>query len=324
LTFDAAVAALEKSERDPQRQKLEGQRGDLPVDDAQRGEREAYGREQAKLFAGLTAMMRLEPEVVGKAMARIKRGSVADKALLDALASSRTALGETALIELVTHAKVSRELRAKAASSLIRLRAPSEHAVAALRSLLDDQQLGVHAHYGLGTFARHLREAGELSRSDAISQLLMARLAQETSDSEKAITLRALANSACVAALDSVRPFLTSDNASLRLAAVQALRLMDHPDTAALIAARLTDDRASKVRLAAIEAAAHKPFTLALKSAVERVASEAPDAQSRLQAAELLNEWSREHPELRDSLARIAKNEREPTIKAFAERSLGL
>ena len=324
LTFERALAELESAERDDKQRRINGEAPGGPPDDSERVELEAFGREQARVFTGLSALMRSEPRTVTQAMAAIKRGSVADKAMLDALAASQAAAAEAALVELAKNPKLSEELRSKAAASLIRVRKPSDVGVQALESLLDDPLLGVYAVYGLGTFARRLRETGDFTRSDAASRLLLTRLAKVTGDSDKASVLRGIANSAYLGALPSVRPFLTSSNASLRLAAVQALRLMDHPDVPGLLAERLDNDTASKVRIAALDAASKRSGTQVLERAVEHIAQAAPDAQSRLNAVSLLEHWSHEHPQLRDSLALVAKTEKEPQIRELARGAAGL
>jgi hypothetical protein len=323
LTFEEALKQLEAQEQDPKKKELWSQQGGEALSPDERAEREGHAREEAHVFIALAALIRQEPATVGKVVAKVKQGSLATKALLDALASANTDAAQSALVKLVTDAKLDKELRTRAASSLIRVRLPSAQAVDALAPLLDDRLLGVHATFGLGTFARRLREAGEGARSDKISRVLVERLRTVKLNSERMVVLRGIANSAFVGALDAVRPYLADQDPSVRLAAVQSLRRMNHPDAHALIAERLEKDATPKVRVAALEAAANVPAASSLlRDAVARAATNALDVHSRLEAVRILGRWLGDHAELRVTLERAAETDSEAVVREAAKAAL--
>jgi hypothetical protein len=136
-------------------------------------------------------------------------------------------------------------------------------------------------------------------------------------------------NSGDILALPSVRPFLSSDQDSLRLAAVLALRLMDSPEAASLVAERLNKDSASIVRDAALDAARVRAGVGAsrvppvLLAAVDAQARTSSDSHSRLQAVRLLTAWLPREPELRQTLGSVVKNDQEQNIRETGQRALG-
>jgi hypothetical protein len=317
-TFERAVAELEDLERTRQPPEPAPE-GGL---ETQSAEQNARAQRASRAFGALGAILRRDPKAVTRVVALVRKKSVASQALLDALSSSASGLSQSALVELATDAQLPEKLRKSAAGSLIRTDAPSEKTVTALSGLLDDPVLDVHATYGLGTYARKLRDGGESERSRKISELLVRRLGAATTEGEKITIMRGIANSGYVGALEAVRPYLTNENASLRAAAVQALRLMNHPEVDQLIAERLVRERKALVRNAALSALSPRPVTPALLAAVERVASTSEDSQGRMEAVRLLGRWVREGTSVRATLDKVARNDAEARVRDEARRLL--
>jgi hypothetical protein len=317
-TFERAVAALEALERD--RPDLAA----LPASSVgkQTPAENARAQQSARAFGALTAIFRQQPDTVRRAVVLARKNGPAAPALLDALSASRTAPAQAALLGLATDAKLPRGLRQAAAGSLIRTEQPDEATVAALIPLGDDPLLGAYATYGLGTFARKLREAGEVERAARISKLLVGRLAAAHDDQQKVTVLRGLANAGDAGAMEAVRPYLGSGSAQLRAAAVQALRLVPSPEVDRLIAERLASEQERLPRDEALSAASPRPASPVLVAAVEKVASTAPDPQGRLLAVRLLGHWLRGRADLRPALEEVARGDAEPKVREEARRLL--
>ena len=318
-TFEKAVAEMEK---------LEGTRPALSVEtpggapEAQNAEQSARAQRMGNAFMALSAIFRKDPATIRRASAIIRKDGAVASALVDAISSAGTPFGQATLLELATDAKLPQRLREAAAGSLIRSDRPSPETVAGLGTRLDDPVIGVHATYGLGTFARKLRKAGEVQIANEISQLLVQRLAAVREQADKVRVLRGIANSAWVGALPAVRPYLDDRDPYLRAGAVEALRLMDAPEIDGLIAKRMSDKELVP-RNAALNAAIPRPPSPVLIAAVAEIASKASDTQGRMQAVRLLVRWlPARGAAVRPTLEQIAASDKEPKVREEARRAV--
>jgi len=157
--------------------------------------------------------------------------------------------------------------------------------VDALKRHAESGILQVHAPYGLGTFSRRLREAGEAARAAEIAHLLMQLLAKASTPSIQVHVLRGIANSGHPDALVAAKPLLSAPSTKVRAAAVDAIRLMPGDEVEQLIAAQLlgTDPEA---QLAAVDAIAVPQWgyfacTLALRlsNALDRATRSGPSSR---------------------------------------------
>ena len=174
----------------------------------------------------MTALLRSRPGIVETLERRIRGGAKNQNVLMDALSSADNAQGQAALVSLMDDTKLTESLRRDAAFSLIRTPTPTVETVDALKRHAESGILQVHALYGLGTFSRRLREAGEAARAAEIAHLLMQLLAKASTPSIQVHVLRGIANSGHPEALTSVKPLLYAPSTKVRAAAVDAIRLM--------------------------------------------------------------------------------------------------
>jgi hypothetical protein len=318
-TFDRAVSELETLEKNP----LAAAPPGTGAPERQGPAEDARAQRTANAFMALSAMFRTDPSTIKRASAIVRKNGVVARALMDAMSSSQTAIGQQALLELVEDKSLPATLREAAAGNLIRLEQPTRDTVAGLTQLLGDPLLDTYAAYGLGTFARTLRKAGDAERADQICELLIQRLGEVKSQSDKTTVLRGIANSAYVGAIETVRPYLTGENAFLRAAAVEALRLMDHPEIDGMIAERMRTDKELVARNAALDAARPRPASTVLIAAVQDVAVKAPDAQGRMDAVRLLARWlPQKTAAIKPALEQIAASDKEPKVREQARRAL--
>jgi hypothetical protein len=270
----------------------------------------------------MTAMLRTQPASLRKAVVQIRSENAASKTLLNALASANSPQAQSALVALANDEKLSKRRRTAAASSLLRVQEPSPEMIEALETWLSSELLFTHGCYGLGTVARKLRERGQVDESNRLSKLLMDRLGTATSPQDQAIVLRGIANSAYLGAVGLVRPFLDDEDSSLRLASVQALRLMQSPAVDALIAARLTSEKMAKVRQAIVSDLGRRPPSPVLVEATRTLALESAERQHRLEAVQLLGGWASKLPEVTTTLERISVDDADEKVRAAAAKVL--
>jgi hypothetical protein len=322
-TFDKALAELEAQARDPHRNELvESVRGQpFKPDDLQ--ERRAKLDAQGHAFIALSALLRSDVKNIPRAVASVRGHSPATRGLLDSLASAGTKDTQAALVSLMNDAKLELPLRRAAASSLIRTERATAESVSALQAhVATSDPLHVFAVYGLGTISRRLREAGEVAQADAIVQGLVAQLKAVHSPTDQVDALRAIANSGGVAAFDAVIPLLEAKDLNVRVAAVDAVRLMQRPEVDGIIAKSLGQPEAS-VQEAALDAVSVRTPTPALVAALQRAATSAAKPGLRLKAVRIMVRWLPLRPELRPSLEHLAASDELEQVRKEAQAALG-
>jgi len=308
MSFEAITAELDA---------LPGQPEPATDDEARRQQAQRLQR----LIIGLSATFRQQPETIDRALAKIRAGTPNRGALLDALSASGSDQAQLALIRLLDSPGLDREQRHAVVFALSRTPKPGRSAIGALEAQLDDEFVGTQALYGIGTFCRLLREAGDTRASDELGKLLMQRLA--AADGEQAITrgLRAISNSGFAPALGLVKPLLDDVREAVRTDAVEAIRLMDVPEVDELIAARLAHDESVKTQAAALAAIKARKPTAALALALSG-AARATDPHIRYRAAEIAAAWLPDRPELHRTLERVAREDSEEKIRRLASGAL--
>lgn len=322
-TFEKAVLELEQQVPDGNdghnhKRSLPGD--SLDTEDLE--QRKSKFAAQGRVFSALAALIRRDAQNVEKVVARIRGGSSAQRALLDALSSAGSPEAQDALISLMSDAKGSRGLRSAAAFSLTRTGSATSGAVTALqRHLGESDALRVPALLGLGTIARRLREAGEGARAEAIASRLVEELRDATVPARKVEVLRAIANSGSASALPAVKPLLGDKIAKVHAAALEAMRLMAHPEVDPILAHALTDPDQT-VQTAAVEAIAVREVSPLLRSAVERASGATFSTAIRVKAVRIMGRWLVKHPELRETLEQLARADA-PAVREAAQKALG-
>jgi hypothetical protein len=306
LTFEKAVSRLEELARKMPPQSGEGE----PTDP-----KAAASVEESKLFIGLAAILRQQPATVPALVQKIRAKSPASPLLVDALGSASSPAAQDALIELLNAPSTPAAQRNQITKVLGRVTVPTERSVAALQQLLLKEPWSRKALFGLGTFARRLRDAGETERAAEVGEFLVKKLDAATTPSALVTMLRAIANSGYAGALPKVVPLLTDAREQVRVDAVRALQSMKAPQVDDLIVARLQGDAANAVRLSAIQAAQVRVPTDVLVQGITRAATTTPDPHVRYRAVELMLQWLGQRPDLREALIRQSTSDQEPKIR---------
>ncbi|WP_437962025.1 HEAT repeat domain-containing protein [Sorangium sp. So ce119] len=217
---------------------------------------------------------------------------------------------QAALVALANDKELSERQRSAAAYSLIATQWPDARSIDALIGWLEHDTLSEYALYGLGTFSRHLRAAGQIEASKRAAEALLAELPR-SQHTRRVHVLRGIANSGYPGAFEAVRPLLNDKDESIRAAAIESIRLMDRPEVDGILVEQLKVELALNLRLAALNAASVRSPSDALVRGVSELATGAPEAQSRLKAVQLLERWLRARPDVRPTLQQVADNEDE-------------
>ena len=283
-----------------------------------------YVHELSNLFVALAAIFRQHPDTVARAATAIRTRSPIAAILLDALGSSGTAAAHQALVDASRAPKLDSKLQKRALLALIRTSSPSDVSVAALKSRLVGKPFDDVALFGLGTYARHFRDAGSTQQAGEIATLLDDTLKRAGKDVQNVeMVLGAIMNCGCGQILPEVTPFLTDQTEGVRVQAVRALQSMLEPKVDSLIAARMVGDTASTVRIAAIEAASVRPDpSELLLQALGRASTTDADAHVRYKSVDLMIQWLPKRRDLRTTLEAVAKNDSEPQVRSRAQAAL--
>jgi hypothetical protein len=318
FTFESAVATLDGLLNDGLPLLADGHRAETAE---ARSLRETRVVEHNRAFSALVALLRLQPKALEAAVDRVRRRPKQAKIVVDALVAADTPAAQDALLELAGERGVDQELARSIVASVARVQNPTTRTVDALVGWLDTDTLRVHAAYALGSLARAIRprDAALSARSGGA---LVERLAKERSSVHVVHLLRGIANAGDAAAFDAVAPLLAHDNDAIRGAAVEALRLMQHPLVDGAIARRLREEPQPSALRAALNAAKLRAPGEELTDAVVGVAVSSRDSQARYRATRLMAEWLGQRPSLRAALSEVARQDESEAVRRAAEEAL--
>jgi hypothetical protein len=319
LDFDKIAERLERYAKDKKKER--------PVDptapSAQAAKTEQEVHEEARLFHALAAVFRNEPGATAKAVARVRAGSPAVDAFVDALGDAATPEAHRALAKILSTAtSVDSDVIARVILSLARTPKPTMAASEALKAVLKQTPHSPGALYGLGTHSRLYRDEGKVKEAAELGEFLAARFKRDDGPMTTTVLLRAIANSGYVGALPRVLPFLKHEDEEIRGTAVRALQSMRGQRVDDMIAARLKEDESAEVRISAIEAAKVREPTDRIVAALVDAGTHGASPHVRYRAVELMADWLTKRPELRATLDLVAKNDEEEKIRDKAKAAL--
>jgi HEAT repeats len=321
MTFDQAVATLERSAREDRRGGLTPVNG-AAIDADERARQEKLTSDKSRAFIALSAIFRAHPETIARAVAMIRAKSPASDVLEEALSAASSPPAQDALAKLASSRSTDPEQRSRELMSLSRAPRPDAKAVETLKAALAADPFNEIALLGLGTYSRRLRDAGSVDQANDLGALIVDRLAEAPTTTARLAALRAITNSGYAPALPAVKARLDDPNETIRATAVRALQSMNDPRVDGILSERLRSDPSSDVRVSALAAAKVREPTDALAQAVESAAESATDAHVRYRAVELLAAWVSRRPDVRPTLARIATNDAEIRIRDRAQSAL--
>lgn len=314
LTFDQAVAGLERVEREhPTADNATG------LGAEERAEQEKVLGERSRFFVALAAIFREQPKTIALAMNKIRAKSPVTPLLVEGLASSSSPVAQSALVDLMNAKGTDPELRNRTILALSRTPRPSDTSIQAFESILKADPFNDQALLGLGTYSRRLRDDGNMTESAAIGDLLLSRLARAGTKTALISVLQAITNSGYDPALPAVVPFMSDEREPVRAAAVRSVQSMRGREVDAVLADHLRDEPSTLVQASALMAAKVREPSEVLTPAVEAVAGAASDAHVRYRAVEVLRSWSARRPDVQATLERVARLDPEARIRALAQ-----
>lgn len=319
LTFDEVIRQLTELNRE--NPELLG--GPAPADPKGRAKSHAVLRQASSLFMALAAIFRQQPETIARAEKLLRMNPILADTLIDALGSSGSSNAHVVLGELARNRNVGDKVRRRALTALVRTSTPSAASIAALERLLSDEPFHRSALYGLGTYARRLRESGDMAQAGRLAKLLQERL-QRAGDQQPRIelVLGAILNCGCDEVLPQVVPLLSNQTESVRVKAVRSLQSMRDPRVDGLIAERMVNDASSEVKIAALEAARMREPAETIVRTLNAVTTADADPRVRYKGVELLIEWLPKRADLRANLQSIAVRDPQPEVRSRAQAAL--
>jgi hypothetical protein len=308
LDFDTVLKALVARAKDPRRRGLWAKKNEAAVDAAQVKDATEWTHDWSRYFTALPAFFRQQPQTLKRAEKEIRKGSPAATSLIGGLSSSGVAAAQQILLALARDEKLDAGLREAALRNLAQCNLPTVETAEAMRAMFTDEFSKRYAVYGTGIISRKLRESGEDAAALAGVNWLLSLLEGETDVPARRDILRGLANAGHPVVLPSMGKLLTSDVASDRAGALEALRLVDDPAVDALIAQRLNPKAEPEraVREAAVQAASTRSPAVPLRQAVIDAAQTDPEKRVKTLAMKLLRQWVSNDPSLQPIIDSIA------------------
>jgi hypothetical protein len=114
------------------------------------------------------------------------------------------------------------------------------------------------------------------------------------------------------------------ENATIRLAAVQAIESLRDPEVDALLAHRLGSEDRANVRRVVTDALAERPYTEVGRRTAVALAESNEEASTRIAAIELLGLWRSHDPELGTLLRKLERDEQDEKVRKAARHALGI
>jgi hypothetical protein len=233
-------------------------------------------------FLRLSARMRLDEKAVDEAARAVAANASNADVIVGALGEAGTPKAQRVLADIIDTPALDGERRVQAAVALGLTSSPTVASLDALAQLSKQHdEVGDTALLAYGNAAMRDEDPADAARR--VDDLL-ARLARATSDDERAVIVRALGNTGDRRILPALTAAFGSTSMLVRVAAVEAMRLV--PGAEGMIGTALRD-RVVDVRAAAVFAATGRPE---LRPLLVDVAAHDPEPEVRELAQHALDE----------------------------------
>lgn len=277
--------------------------------------------ERARLYVALAALLRQDGAALREVVTRIRGGDALADLFIDALGDAGTAEAQAALVDLFEHGGLEPKQERALLIAMSLLDSPTEETISALQAWLEDPKHGRQASYALGASVHQL-EGSDPERAQVALKALLDRLGQARSSATIMRMLEALGNAGSEAALPAIEPYLARDDASVRGAAVRALRRMPAGPSDTLLAQAMTRDSSAAVRGVAARVAEQRQRTAPLVAAVDAAARLEPETSVRFTSVRVLVRWMGSNPDLVGTARWVANNDPNQQIRDFASKAL--
>ena len=211
-------------------------------------------RERAVQMAKLKADFRRHPEDTQKVVSYVRTASIADgQAIAGALGGTATRESLKALVDIANTADTPMAVRTNAIGALAIAQTPSADSVRALQGMTSDASPDISSAstLALGAAAAGVRDLDPGVYQDAIG-LLLGNLSRAQTPEAMVLCLLALGNSGDPRVLAAAEKAMAWEDASVRVAAVAAVRFVAGSSTDDFLASAMQSDAAPSVRVQAV------------------------------------------------------------------------
>jgi len=271
----------------------------------------------------LTALFRRRPEAAAAAESLVRKNG-SQKWITNALGAAGSAASILAIRHLATDPAVTPSARADAVLALVQLQHPAAEAMGIPVVLLDDADPSIRAAARMiaGALARAGR-AEHPAEADSIDSALVARYRKAREVPPVCELLSALGNSVGPAAVAAIREALHDPRATVRAAAVRALRLAPGQDVEQALMESMLHDSDPRVRADAIFATRfRRPLSSSLGEALARAAKSDRVDYVRSDAVALLRKNLNAVAGASETLAWVAENDSNSGVRRQAREGL--
>jgi HEAT repeats len=282
----------------------------------------ATGLRGAQL-ARLQADFRVHPEDAQKIVSYVQTASVADgQSITAALGGAGTPEALRALVGIATTPATAMDVRVNAIGALAISGASSSDTVQALKQMTADGNPDIHAAstLALGAAAAAVRATDPSAYQDAVG-LLLGALAAATTPDEMILALRGLGNSGDPRVLAAAEQAMSGQPASVRVAAVAAVRFVAGTPTDDFLRSVMQNDPDEPVRIQALATVEMYRAVGDFLPTLGGVLRAEPDALVRHAALHALN-VIKAMPEAIALLAFSARSDPSQEIRAYAQAIL--
>lgn len=272
---------------------------------------DAFQRLVDQLVAGA-----LDPEEVRRMLMDPSLDPQLARILAGAAGAAGTPALQNVLIDVAKTVHLDMERRSSALVALVQVVQPDTQAGQGLLALIQDpntdSELRTASLYMLGAFA------GRADADPLLFDQLLALESMSTTEGTLRQFLNALGNVGNMKILPTLERYLQHGDASLRAAAVDALRRLDSPDAFASLSQLASTDPSPQVRAEALGSLEKQPATLALP--LLATALEDGDVSVRRAAVQALGQ--RDEPEATTLLQQARDRDPAPAVRSLASKLL--
>jgi HEAT repeat protein len=283
----------------------------------------AIAGKDSSLPERLAALFRRRPEAAAAAESVVRKNG-SQKSITNALGAAGSQASITAIRHLATDRTVPSAARADAILALVQLQHPAADAMGIPLVLLDDADPAIRTAARM--IAGALARAGRVehpAEADAIDGALVARYRKAREIPQVCEALSALGNSIGPTVIPAIREALHDPRATVRAAAVRALRLAPGQEVEQALTESMLRDSDPRVRADAIFATRfRRPLSPTLGEALVRAARADRVDYVRSDAVSLLRKNLNTAPGAAETLAWVAENDSNAGVRRQAREGL--
>jgi hypothetical protein len=256
------------------------------VDALLKGAQSSDEKEKLTAYQTLVSLLRVDETVVPRVTQAAREGGALGNWMGAALGDAGCEACQGGLADLISDPKLDAAGHLSALQALGRVESPNPRTRVAIEGLLDDTALGFQAKLSLGSVIFRLKDRDAKVATEAL-QVLEARVRK----GDALESLKAIGNAGTAESLPLLTEQLADSSASVRAAAVGALRRIVDPRVETLLVQALTRDESPQVKAAALEASRQHGMSPALLAAIVPLVENDADTATQTAAVSLIGDF---------------------------------